>query len=183
MSHLDKQGFNSFTQGLPANRKTGTEIGALRHCARWDILHDRLLLGLAQLKAEKRWWKEKNRSFWVARRVMHNAGDGLREGHRPFIHCSRKAEHTARMQGGRCMGGRFSVVFILLVKYKARASTEAEKQEEGGCVRKEEQSGNWGHLVWTGCAPTGNVAPTKGLCEVNVMNLLQNQPSSVVCFL
>lgn len=59
-------------------------------------------------------------------------GDGL----------SGKAEHTAQMRRSRCMGGWFSVAFILLVKYNTRASTEGEKQEGDGCVRN-----NLEHLV------------------------------------
>lgn len=58
---------------------------------------------------------------------MHDGGDGL--SRRQFVHCNRKAEHMAQTQGGRYMGGRFSVAFILLVKYKARVSIEGEKQE------------------------------------------------------
>lgn len=50
--------------------------------------------------------------------------------HRQFIHRNRKAEHTAQTQGSGCMGGRFSVAFILLVKYKAKASSEGENRKE-----------------------------------------------------
>lgn len=64
--------------------------------------------------------KKENGQFQVARGIMHTAGNGLAgDTDRSFI-INRKGVHSPD-------AGRFSVAFILLVKYKARALTGGRK--------------------------------------------------------